>query len=258
MMISIPVVKTDLQDLIPYSVGYEICEPEHSFGPYIRERYLIHYVVSGKGILYKDNNAYPVEAGEIFIIRPGEETTYTADKEDPWYYIWAEFSGKLTELLDTLQEPVMPYAANTFIDLLGAEQYVSMRENYIASKLFEMMAILLENKLPTTPYEEQVISLIEASYMHPVTVDGIAAVVNLDRRYLTRLFKDRVGMTISDYLIKTRLKHAARLLAEGHSVARAGNLVGYHDPFNFSKMFKKIYGISPSEFRKHPKDVDED
>lgn len=76
----------NLQDLNPLVAGEEYCAPGHSFGPAIRRYTLIHYVVSGRGSLYARGGKYPVEAGQAFLILPGEVTTYTADWEQPWHY----------------------------------------------------------------------------------------------------------------------------------------------------------------------------
>ena len=85
-------------DLTIYQYGYEKCEPLHSFGPYVRNNYLFHYVMSGKGCLHANDEAgnttyYEIEAGNGFIIEPGYVNTYYADNDQPWEYIWVEFGG---------------------------------------------------------------------------------------------------------------------------------------------------------------------
>ncbi|MBE7010025.1 MAG: AraC family transcriptional regulator [Ruminococcaceae bacterium] len=250
MFYSIPLAKSDKQDLFPCDLGHERCISGHSFGPSIRNYHLVHYVVSGSGTLYKEGQSYPVKAGQIFVIYPREVTTYTADEKDPWQYIWIGFSGKMAERLDALSSPVQNYSANTFFELLKASDYVSTREEFVISKLYEMMSVLFESKQASVPYEQQVINLVQANYMLPITVESISETINVDRRYLSRIFKKRRGQTISEYLIRTRLKHASKFLSEGYPVAQAGSMAGYPDPFNFSKMFKKVYGVSPQEFRR--------
>ena len=80
-------------DLNLYQYGWERTEPLHSYGPYRRNHYLFHYVISGKGVLYAEEHRYPVEAGQGFLILPGQTTTYCADEQDPWEYTWIEFDG---------------------------------------------------------------------------------------------------------------------------------------------------------------------
>ena len=108
-------------DLCLYQYGKEQCDPGHSFGPATRNHYLFHYVLSGTGTLMADNSkgitqTYSVKSGQGFLIFPGQITTYFADQEHPWEYIWLEFDGlKVKEALQTtflsLEHPV--YRANS-------------------------------------------------------------------------------------------------------------------------------------------------
>lgn len=80
-------------DLNLYQYGWEQTEPLHSYGPYARNHYLFHYVISGKGLLLANGQEYAIEGGHGFLITPGEVTTYRADEQDPWEYTWIEFDG---------------------------------------------------------------------------------------------------------------------------------------------------------------------
>ena len=92
-------------DLRLYQYGWEQCAPLHSFGPFVRNHFLIHYVISGQGFL--DSTApdgvthrYDLEADQAFLICPGQVNTYCADKDRPWKYVWLEFDGlRVTEYL---------------------------------------------------------------------------------------------------------------------------------------------------------------
>jgi AraC-like DNA-binding protein len=55
-------------------------------------------------------------------------------------------------------------------------------------------------------------------------------------------------MGIQEYIIGVRMENAKTLLQNGFSVNRTADMVGYHDSFNFSKMFKKLFGISPKQY----------
>ena len=81
--------------------------------------------------------------------------------------------------------------------------------------------------------------------MLPITVEEIAAHMSLDRRYLSRIFKQSTGKSLKEYLVEVRMREATRLLTLGYTVGRVAQLCGYPDQFNFSKMFKHTYGISP-------------
>ena len=85
-------------DLRLYQYGWEQCAPLHSFGPYVRNHYLFHYVVSGRGHLDATDASgmrqdYDLGPDQGFLICPGQISTYVADRDQPWKYVWLEFDG---------------------------------------------------------------------------------------------------------------------------------------------------------------------
>ena len=93
-------------DLRLFQYGWEQCAPLHSFGPFVRNHFLFHYVISGRGCLHSNGpdgstRYYDLEANQGFLICPGQVNTYYADKDDPWKYTWVEFDGlRAQEFLD--------------------------------------------------------------------------------------------------------------------------------------------------------------
>ena len=91
---------------------------------------------------------------------------------------------------------------------------------------------------------------IRASYARPLDVDEVARAVFTSRRQLQRVFGEVGGTTFREYLCAVRMHVAARRLAEGSmSVRTIANGVGYRQPAQFAKAFRRRYGIGPSEFR---------
>jgi len=99
-------------------------------------------------------------------------------------------------------------------------------------------------------YVRRVKDYIKSSYMRSIRVEEIAESLNLDRRYLSRIFKNETGRTIQDYIISVRMKEAKRLLDEGYGVCETANFCGYSDYSNFFKLFSRECGESPSKYRK--------
>lgn len=93
-------------DVRLYQYGWEQCAPLHSFGPFVRNHYLFHYVLSGHGQLdaadqHGTVRHYPLNPGQGFLIFPGQITTYSAREDDPWKYVWLEFDGlRVAEYVD--------------------------------------------------------------------------------------------------------------------------------------------------------------
>ena len=76
-----------------YNCGTQKCFPNYTWGPAVRDHYLIHYIVSGKGVFQDGNNQYLLQAGDGFLVLPSRLVTYSADEEDPWEYCWVGFNG---------------------------------------------------------------------------------------------------------------------------------------------------------------------
>ena len=81
---TLPVPKHKFSDLYLCFCGYEACQPFHSYGPAVRPNYVIHYIISGKGIFTIGNRTYRLTAGQGFFLMPNVRTYYEADADDPW------------------------------------------------------------------------------------------------------------------------------------------------------------------------------
>ncbi len=238
-----------LRDLNPRVAGWEICHSGYAYGPTVRAYTLLHYVESGKGILYKNGNAYRVGQGEIFCILPDEVASYCADEEDPWVYRWLGFDGALSADFAALPPvfSVSGYAARCF----SVEDCEGDAGEYrLTARLFRLYGEIFGAENGRTDYVQQVRDYVEASYMQPLRVEEIAAQLHLNRRYLTRLFHAKTGQTVQDYILSVRMAEATRYLSLGLSVGETAERCGYADPFLFSKMFKRRMGVSPNGWKK--------
>ena len=143
---------------------------------------------------------------------------------------------------------MIEFPSGVIREMLSMEER-DLREYRVAALLFEMYAELFERPNPRNHYVRQVKDYIKALYMQPIRIEAIAEKMNLDRRYLSRIFKQKTGQTVQDYLISVRMEEAQRLLSQGKTVEESAILCGYEDPFNFSKMFKRKFGVSPLQWK---------
>ncbi len=246
----ITIINRHLKDLNPLVLGEESCSPSHSYGPMARKYTLIHFVYHGHGTFYRGGVSYEVYKGEAFIIRPGEITTYYASEDDPWYYRWIGFDGELSKKFAKLP-PVFPFTTDWADEMLSLDFDTGVFEYAIAAKLYMMYSEFFADKKHKSDYVGSVKSYVNALYMQQIRVKEIAEKMNLDRRYLSRIFKAKVGKSIQEYIISVRMEEAKKLLEKGYSVAETAQLCGYDDTCNFSKMFKREFGVSPGRWKTH-------
>ena len=246
-----------LSDLIPLAYGRESCTAGHNSDG-IRDYYLIHYVCAGRGTFDYRGVHHELGAGQIFIISPGEWHRYTADARDPWTYEWVCFRGKRAADFADLS-PVCGYTADSFHRIIGAGEYGEAAVEYVAACLFEILSCLLkEKRVGEGGYAERARRMVDSHYMLPITVGSIAAELSLDRRYLPRLFRERYGITLKEYLTRVRMENAARCIGQGYNAEEAGRLSGYEDPTNFYRMFKRYFGEGPAAYRRRTQETDGD
>lgn len=263
MMYDISLLNKGFVDINPLTFGWEDCDNGHAFGPASREYYLIHYIISGCGVFERNGRTYPLSKGSMFLIRPYELTFYKADDTTPWSYIWIGFTGRQVPVL--LEESgfasdscilCMPSLRDLF---LGLKESVNLRhsaESFLCSKIYELFSQLQEEFHPSfrgnsaLMYSKRARDYIMANYAYQISIESIARMLGIDRRYLCRVFAKQFGETPQNFLVNYRLQKASVFLSKyGYSVSEAARSTGYEDIYNFSKMFKKKYGVPPSKFK---------
>ena len=245
-MVMYIVGKKDFTDFIPVNAGYQYCEPGYGFGPSIRDYYVIHYIEKGKGLYKSKNGEHTVNAGEAFLIRPGDMAYYEADKDNPWEYIWIGFNGKLSEKFYDLPDVIKP-DGTLFAEIKCLQE--TMIEERLCSIIFRLYCNLFEN-ITEPDHVGKVMGFINAKYMEDIKVSDIAGDLNLNRKYLSGLFKKKTGITMQEYLIRKRLTEGKKLLEKGYNVSEAAVLSGYTDAFSFSKAFSAFFGKTPKMCKK--------
>lgn len=245
------VIDQHYKDFSPMQFGSETCEPGHFFGPSVRTHWLLHYVVYGFGIFKKDGKVWQVKPGDMFVIHPYEETYYEADKRKPWRYIWIGFTCQ-GEVPEALKTPVVhcPGAGKIFEDMLYCGKLNNGKTAYLCAKLWELFSLLLEGSDHELDYVQKALHCMNSEYVNGITIQQVADILNINRSYLSDLFKEQMGISPQKYLINLRLEKAAELLTVyGESPSTAGISVGYPDLYHFSKIFKQHFGLSPRKYQ---------
>ncbi|MCI9644164.1 MAG: AraC family transcriptional regulator [Oscillibacter sp.] len=261
-------------DLRLYQYGWERCAPLHSFGPYVRNHYLFHYVISGQGRLDATDASgvrrdYRLGPDQGFLICPGQISTYVADKDQPWKYVWLEFDGlRVPEYmesagLDSSQAIYRPQSAAEGQKMRDIMLYMADHSDasplHLTGLLFLFVDLLIRSSSTRRAlrgvqlkdfYIQEAINYMEHNYQRELSVEELADVCKLNRSYFSKLFRDSMGCPPQEFLIRLRLAKAADLMkgtrrAIGDIAARCG----YPNQLHFSRAFKKRYGVSPREWR---------
>ena len=90
---------------------------------------------------------------------------------------------------------------------------------------------------------------IDADFAQPLTRDELASWAGVNRTKLSEGFRVMFGATLHDYLVDCRMNAARALLLQGITVADVAERVGYQDRGSFSKLFKRLHGVSPSDYQ---------
>ena len=122
------------------------------------------------------------------------------------------------------------------------------REEMLTGVIFKLYARMFGETMQND-YSNKVVSYINSHYMDDVKIAGVAQSLGLNRKYLARIFKESKGVSMQEFLINKRLHEAKKLLKLGYNVEQCAYMVGYNDPFGFSKAFKKRYGESPKDVK---------
>ena len=97
------------------------------------------------------------------------------------------------------------------------------------------------------------IYLIEAylnqNYANDITLEETADLFFISKEYLSKRFKEEIGMNFSKYILKLRMEKAKELLKNNYSPKQAGEIVGYIDHVHFHKVFKSYFGVTPKNFQ---------
>ncbi|XEC96259.1 helix-turn-helix domain-containing protein [Paenibacillus tarimensis] len=249
--------------------GKQDCVPGHAVGPGIRDVYKVHFVHNGKGIVRIGDLTHTMSPGQAFLIYPHVVTYYEADQEHPWTYSWIAFYGAevkrvLSRTLLSPEYPVFPMDMKVmpgiFDQLTEAQQRGDNGDLRFKAILYEFLSALTEshpkNADGVTAHKKQDIYIhqgmeyLHAHYSEPVSVQQMAASLGLERKYLSAIFKEALGVPPQRYLLQYRMDKAAELLVTGrYSVGEVARSVGYQDALLFSRMFKKVKGVSPKYYQ---------
>ena len=240
----------------------------------------IAFIMSGNGKYRIAGSVYDAGEGDLLIFNPG--TMHQCIVTDPANSMTEFFVGASDIRFKGLPENALPLPEEGFIThtegefrqklfrlcaSMEAENSLYWQGRYFMMKTYLMQLILLILRQQTEPVRiktgcafesvnrkyvvEQIVSYFEDHYAEKISLDQIAENMYLSPFYISKIFKSETGDAPIRHLINIRLEKAMELLQSGFagSIQEVAVQVGYEDAYHFSKLFKKRYGISPSQVK---------
>jgi len=252
--------------------GIQQFSPGQNYNYIVYQNFVIHYIESGKGIYKVEGKKYNLSAGDGFIIRKGTEVNYAADNNNPWKNYWVGLNGnhlinylkkttleqqnilkfsqnsKSAELIKYICNSTLKELPNRINDLWylsnGYELLYNLEKEFGTNETSQYYNNNAQN------YTKIAFDYITNNYMYPITIQEVADFIGISRSYLYRQFRDEYDKSPQQFLQDYRMDIAsALLLSTKNKIYIIAEKVGYNDQLQFSKIFKKYFDVSPSDYR---------
>lgn len=236
----------------------------------------ITYVVSGRATVYYDDKCLELSKGQIHYIKQGPNHRIVADSEQNFHYFCIGFVPNADEVstrvffdtISNMQDFVLEDEGNiqALFNLLINEFYMRDEEsNVMIQCYFCQMLILLYRILNGKSKEKlskvntstsnnavyQTLKYIDKHYIKLTSVKEIAKTLSYSEYYLSHAFKEKMDMTIKDYLLQKKIMIAAELLkTSAMSISDIAEQLHFSSLHSFGVAFKRYMNMSASEFRK--------
>ncbi len=231
--------------------------------------YLFFLVTDGSGKLTYDGKEYELHSGNCIFIDCRKPYSQ-GSSEELWSLKWCHFYGSnMAGIYNKYKERggysvFQPLDTNAYEVLLDEIMQLASSDIYTRDMhIFEKLSSLVTNIMDESWHPEskamtglkrnvlEVKGYIDEHYKEKLTLEGLAKMFYFHKSYLARCFKEQLGMTVTTYINAMRVTKAKELLRfSEETVETVAFECGIDDPNYFSRMFKKVEGVSPGDYRK--------
>ena len=259
--------------LIPCHVGYY---PDASFHYFERpegcDQLILILCVRGAGWVGLGDAKFDVFPGQLVVLLPNEPHSYGASDEHPWTIYWCHAAGAVAGRFgDILRgfdtSPVLEVGDQTRLARLFEEIADELSRGYGISQLLPAstaLAYLLgvavaNNRHREAPADTIIRMRLAISYMaqrldEHIHIPDVARMVNLSTSHFSVVFRKVTGFAPLDYFIRLKIRRACELLnTTSLPLKRIAEELGFADALYLSRVFHKIHGMSPTDYRNTPK-----
>lgn len=238
---------------------YEQTKPDKTKIKKVCSVHSIHFVVSGYGYF----NGRRLGRGDGFFFLRDDLVEYYPDEQDPWAYYWLHMSGEGVRTSSALNRPTryFNFEVNDLFEK-AVDMILSSGDRFKNDPAFSeacmqlLLSVSMQEQASVSQqayplrYVTETKRYIETYYDKGITIEEIADSLGISRAYLRNVFYDEEKISPQAFLMQVRLKRAKDLLVRRDvSISETAFSVGYRDVSQFSRMFRKAVGQSPSEYK---------
>ncbi|WP_105382955.1 AraC family transcriptional regulator [Neorhizobium alkalisoli] len=253
---------------MPTSAGYEVRQNEvYDWDGRKRGQIpftVLQHTISGSGRLRYQNRNYRLQGGDTFLLLVPHNHRYWLEKDERWEYFWISMHGEETlrihKMVLALAGPVLKLQPSTIDHLADCSLRLvkgATTPGTASAIAYEAAMALYDGVFGSPAFVAEqsamqpVIDYINANLEKPLPVHELAEIVGLSRAHFSRSFAESEGIPPAEYVLQQRLQRAAKLLTKADflPVKEVSIMCGFDDPNYFAKVFRRIYGITPTEFR---------
>jgi AraC-like DNA-binding protein len=228
---------------------------------------ILIYCLDGKGYYQTERGNYFLKANQFFILPPGKFHIYQADIREPWSIYWIHFSGNIVKSLNNwLNTENFIEPTDIIFDKRIIEQwsdiYYTLESGFTKDKLaysnlclYRFLTFFLcpQNTTPhirkQNPIAES-IAFMKSNIDKLLTIQDLATQMNYSSSHYTSIFKKTTDVSPIEYFNRLKIRYACQLLSQTDlRINEVADKLGYDDSFYFSRLFKKITGKSPKDYR---------
>lgn len=245
--------------------GVERMRPEYIVSRKDFPYFAVELVTEGEGRLTLDGHKSILTAGSVFAYGPGVAHTIQNQSTHPMrkYYFdfWGRESASLLEATGlAIWKPLRISAIHELIDLFESLIREAREDTAIGHSICQSLARLLLLKIQQRSVPagrnvprslatyERIRRHVEQNFLTLQTVEDVAQASHITPMYVSRLFRRFGGTGAYQFLLRLRMNYAAELLLEdGLLVKQVAHKMGFADAFQFSRAFKRVHGVAPSQ-----------
>lgn len=237
----------------------------------------ISYIVSGKCDIYTDDRVFHAKEGDIHVTAPGMRHRIVAEKDENFRMAYIGFhirqdavKNAVSDFYENAPSELRcdPHQLRHLFEQLLTEIYISrdygmevadacitqiliyvwrafhLKESQNVQRISD--EIRMERIVGHTVF--RALRYIDANLLEIQDIGQVAKELKYNNTYLSKVFREKMGFTMMDYISDKKIGAAKKLLQEGASVGDTAQKMGYASSQSFSKMFRRHTGCTPSEY----------